>query len=79
MAVRIVHLLSPIGGGEHSFCGLAFDSFSSGDCPTDDDFIQGPHATINCEECLTAIITIRKEIRGIRFRSARPRPPARNP
>ena len=26
-----IHAISPIGGSEHSLCGLAFDAFESGD------------------------------------------------
>lgn len=65
---RIRHLLSPVGDGEFSFCGLAYDSFGTKDNPTDDEFVaDGLKDGYNCPECFRAISEIRKRIRGVTY------------
>ncbi len=69
MSKRIKHLISPVGGFEHSFCGMAFDAFASDDLETDDAFIDAPtKETINCPDCIEAVAAIRLAIKGVKFK-----------
>ncbi|MBN9434040.1 MAG: hypothetical protein J0I45_16535 [Bosea sp.] len=68
---RIVHLFRLYGGGEHAFCGLAFDAYDSGDAETDDDFREGrPGLRITCPECCRAIRSDRDDTKGVRLAPA---------
>ncbi len=66
---KVRHILTPIGGGEYSFCGLAFDSFGSGDHETDDDFIDpAPGVRVTCPDCCRAIRLFREAFKGLNLR-----------
>jgi hypothetical protein len=66
----IIHVASPVGGGEYMFCGL---EIQEGSC--DPAYARGPEDGLhmvdgvlpNCKECKEAIDAIRQEIRGVRF------------
>lgn len=69
----IVHVLSPAGDGEHTFCSLEIEEGSID--PADSDKFYGQDTGLhevtgrlpNCRECKAAIDEIRKGLRGIRF------------
>lgn len=69
----IVHVLNPVGDGEHTFCSLEMQEGSID--PADSDKYDGKDSGLheikgrlpNCAECKAAIDEIRKGLRGIRF------------
>lgn len=64
--MKIRHLISPSGGAEHAFCGLAFDAFDSGDHETDDEFADHrPGLRVTCPECCFAIREMRAGTKGV--------------
>ena len=66
------HILSPVGDGESSFCGLAFDAFASGDHDSDDEFADPrPGLRVTCPLCCTAIRDIRGSLKGVRLKGDR--------
>jgi hypothetical protein len=63
---KVRHIISPVGGYEHSFCGMAFDAYASGDAETDDEFVDArPGVRVTCPDCCEAIRNIRESIKGV--------------
>ena len=68
----IIHVISPGGGGEYTFCGLEMQE-GSGDPGMRANY--GKDLSLepvtgclpNCEECKKAIQQIRDAIKGVRF------------
>lgn len=64
-AIRHV-ILDNATGGEHSACGMAYDSFASGDNDSDDDYVEArPGLIVTCPACCEVIRMTRKSIRGL--------------
>ena len=69
----IVHVINPLGDGEHTFCSLEMQEGSID--PADSDRFYGQDTGLhevkgkrpNCRECKEAIEKIRNEVKGLRF------------
>lgn len=62
----VVHVLSPLGGGEFAVCGMAYDAYASGDAETDDTFAKArPGLHVTCPHCIDAINKLTQTFRGL--------------
>lgn len=64
-----IHIVSPIGGGEHTLCGIAGDAYES----EGDEALRWRVArthTVTCRECISVV----EACRGVRIFRARSTP-----
>ena len=68
----IVHLMSPVGDGEYTFCGLEITE-GGGDPlfhknPNDDLSLKNANGKLpNCLECFNSVRECREALKGVKF------------